>query len=286
MRHSIRRLAAGLFILLFGMAPVRAADIENAMPLDLVIPGAPARFLDLARHFVPDLADSEGAYLGRSIIEIRHLGGPDFANGDASSFGFYDVSFVMGKVDGKDRMLVLFDFAQAAPAAQGVAVLALYDVAGTRPQLLDAADIGFDASTSFFDQALLRVNPGTDVVLTMSSHFNSSQAYATQAMIMIRNDRLELIDSVTLLGERSCGTDRQQTITYAANPSDGKPYAPIKVTVTDTISAIEEECADLAPAELGTKEIRTSYVWSPGQGRYLPDSDALQKLEKENESRF
>lgn len=286
MRHAIARLAATLFILLFSMGAVPAADVENAAPMDLVIPGAPARFLDLARHFVPDLDGGDSGYVGHKLVEIRHLGGPDYANGDAEAYGFYDVAHVMTKVDGKDRMLVLFDFAQAAPAAQGVAVLALYDVAGTRPELLDAADIGFDAGTVFFDQALLPVGDGANVVLTLSSHFNSSQNYAVQSMIMVRNDRLELIDNITLLGERSCGLDRQQTIAYAANPADGKPYAPIKVTVTDTAAAIEEECAELKPSDLGTRQIKATYAWDKAKGRYLPDTDALARLERENESRF
>lgn len=280
------RLAATLLIFLLGIAAAPAADVENAAPLDLVIPGSPVRYLDLARHFVPDLDGGQEGFTGRKLIDIRHLGGPDYADGDAESFGIYDVSHIMTRVDGKDRMLVLFDFAQTAPATQGVAILALYDVSGTRPELLDAADAGFDASTYFFDQAVLPVNDGTNVVLMVSSHFNASQSYATQSMIMVRGDKLALIDSITLLGERSCGIDRQQTITYAADPGAGKPYAPIRVTVTDTASAIEEQCADLKPAQLGTRQFKTSYVWNLAQGRYVPDTDALIQLEKDNESRF
>lgn len=285
MKHSMVWLAAALLVLSVGVGAGRAADVENAMPNDLVIRGTPARFVDLARHFVPDLMGGEDGYEGSEIIDIRHLGGPDFANGDAKTFAFYDVAHIMTKVDGKDRLLVLFDFSQASSAAQGVAILALYDVAGTRPELLDAADIGFDASTSFFDQALLPVSDGTNVVLTLSSHFNSSQSYATQSMIMVRDDRFALIDSITLLGERNCGSDRQQTIAYAANAAEGKPYAPIQVTVTDTTSAIEEECADLKQIQLVTRVIKTRYLWNRDQNRYLPDSDALTRLEKENESR-
>lgn len=280
------RLAATLLIFLLGIAAAPAADVENAAPLDLVIPGSPVRYLDLARHFVPDLDGGQEGFAGRKLIDIRHLGGPDFANGDAETYGFYDVSHIMTRVDGKDRMLVLFDFAQTAPATQGVAILALYDVSGTRPELLDAADAGFDASTYFFDQAVLPVNDGTNVVLMVSSHFNASQSYATQSMIMARDDKLALIDSITLLGERSCGIDRQQTITYAADPGAGKPYAPIRVTVTDTASAIEEQCADLRPPTLGTREFKANYVWNAQQGRYQPDSDLLLRLEKDNESRF
>lgn len=286
MRHSIARLAATLLIFLSGIGTALAADVENAAPSDLVIPGSPARYVDLARHFVPDLEGSENGYGGHKLIDIRHLGGPDYADSDAETFGIYDVSHIMTRVDGKDRMLVLFDFAQTAPATQGVAVLALYDVSGTRPELLDAADAGFDASTYFFDQAVLPVSDATNVVLLVSSHFNSSQSYATQSMVMVRDDKFSLIDSITLLGERSCGVDRQQTIAYAANPGEGKPYAPIKITVTDTASAIQEECADLKPAKLGTQEIKASYVWNAQQARYLPDSDALARLEKDNESRF
>ena len=286
MMQAIARLVATLFILLLNVAALHAADVENSMPNDLVIRGAPARFVDLARHFVPDLMGGQDGYAGSQIIDIRHLGGPDFANGDAKTFAFYDVAHIMTKVDGKDRLLVLFDFSQASSAAQGVAVLALYNVAGTRPELLDAADVGFDASTSFFDQALLPVSDGTNVVLTLSSHFNSNQSYATQSMIMVRNDKLELIDSISLLGERNCGSDRQQTIAYAANPAVGKPYAPIQVAVTDTTSAIEEECADLKQTQLGTIVTKANYVWNRDRNRYLPDSDALARLEKENESRY
>lgn len=283
--HSIARLVATLFILLFNVAALQAADVENSMPNDLVIRGAPARYVDLARHFVPDLMGDENGYAGNEIIDVRHLGGPDFANGDAKAFAFYDVAHIMTKVDGKDRLLVLFDFSQASSAAQGVAVLALYDVSGNRPELLDAADVGFDASTSFFDQALLPVSESTNVVLTLSSHFNSNQSYATQSMIMVRDDTLSLIDGITLLGERNCGSDRQQTIAYAANPAEGKPYAPIQIVVTDTTSAIEEECADLKQTKLGSRMIKARYVWNSNQNRYLPDSDALALLEKENESR-
>jgi hypothetical protein len=263
----------------------RAADVEFPAPDNAVSVHGVTTYLDLARHFVPDIRNTGNGYAGTKRIKIRHIAGPGYENEDATSFGFYDIARVMMRADGKDRLLVLFDFAQAAQTAQGVAVLALYDITH-QPVLLDAADIGFDQSTYFFDQALMPVAEGSDVVLTMSSHFNSSQSYVTQSMIMVRNDKLELIDTAMLFGERNCGVDRQQTIAYAANPSQGAPYAPIKVTVNDTTSAIEEVCADLAPAQLGKKEINVTYAWDTAAGKYVPDSDALDQLARENESRF
>jgi hypothetical protein len=286
MGHSSARGVATLFSLLMAVSSGWTADIENSPVVKVVVPGTQTRFLDLARQFVPDLDGTDNTLIGKKLNPVRHIGGPELANEDVTTFGLYDVSHVMMKTDGKDRLLVLFDFSQAASAGQGVAVLALYDLSPEKPALLDAADIGFDASTSFFDQALLPVSDGTDVILTLSSHFNSSQSYATQSMILVRNDKFELIDSTSLLGERYCGIDRQQVIRYAANPAEGKPYAPIKVTVTDTTSAIEEVCADLKSTELGTRQIKATYIWNTEKGRYLPDSDAMERLEKDNESRY
>lgn len=286
MKHSIARAIAALIFLIAGIVPGLAADVENSPLVQVVMPGGQTRFLDLARHFVPDLDGMDNVFTGKTFNPVRHIGGRDFANEEVETFGLFDVSHVRMKADGKERFVVLFDFSQAADAAQGVAILALYDLAAGRPKLLDAADIGFDASTYFFDRALLPVSEGTDVILTSSSHYNSSQSYATQSMILVRNDRFELIDSTGLFGERHCGVDRQQVIHYAANPSQGKPYAPITVTVTDTASAIEEACADLKSAQLGTKQIRTTFIWNAGKRRYLPDSDVMERLEKDNQSRY
>lgn len=265
--------------------PAGAADIDFPAAEDAVTTHGATTYLDLARHFVPDIRNTGNGYVGTRHIDIRHIAGKDFAAIGGDAFGFYDISSVKLTTGGKERLLVLFDFAQVTKEAQGLAVLALYDVSG-QPFLLDAADIGFDQSTYFFDQALVPVGNDANVVLTMSTHFNSSQTYNSQVMTMVRGDRLERIDDVTLLSDRNCGVERQQSISYAANPAEGKPYAPVKVTVTDVQSAIAEVCAELTPPELGKREARTTYVWDTGQNRYLPDSDAIDKLETENETRF
>lgn len=286
MRHSIAQVTAALIFLFGAIAPAWPADVDNSPLVQTVTAGSRTRFLDLARHFVPDLDGTGGSFSGRKLNPVRPIGGSDSESRETDTFGLFDVSHAMMKADGKSRLLVLFDFSLSANAAQGVAILALYDVANEEPALLDAADIGFDASTSFFDQALLPVSDEADVILTLSSHFNSSQAYSTQSMILVRHDRFELVDSTWLLGERNCGIDRQQVIDYAADPAQGRPYAPIRVTVTDTTSAIEEVCADLKSTQQDTKQITVTYVWNPSEARYVADSDAIERLEKDNESRY
>jgi hypothetical protein len=281
-----RRIFMLVTVLLALLAPsASAADVDFPSPDSAVSARGMTTYLDLARHFVPDIKAADGAYVGKSLIALRHLGGTPYAIQPEDTFGFFDVGTVMMKTEGKERRLVLFDFAQGGNAQEGVAVLALYDVSG-EPKLLDAVDVGFDESTFFLGQALLPIAPGSDAILTMSSHFNSNQNYVTQAIIMVRNDRLELIDTVSLFDEKSCGMERHQTISHAANPAAGKPYAPIVVTVTDTTTATIEDCGDGAPASATERQVRTTYKWQTASNHYLPDSDGLVKLAKENQQRF
>jgi hypothetical protein len=282
-----------VFTLLFLTLPLRpafAADVDFPSPDTAVNQYNITTYLDLARHFVPDIKPSDSGYVGKQHIPVRHIAGKDFENGDATDFGFYDISTVTMHADGKERLLVLFDFAQAAQTPDGVAVLALYDVS-KEIKLLDAADIGFDQSTSFFDQALMPVSPASDVILTMSTHFNSSQTYTTQSMIMVRDDRLQLIDTAFLFSDKLCAVERQQNIRYAANPdtadpSTADPYAPITVFVTETATPTGAACGNETVPPAGTREIRVSYKWDTTTGRYVRDSDALEKLAKANEQRF
>jgi hypothetical protein len=281
--------SARIFLsLLLLAAPLRsacAADVHFPAPDAAVNQYSITTYLDLARHFVPDIAPSDSGYAGKRRIPIRHIAGKDFENGEATTFGFYNISTVTMHADGKERLLVLFDFAQAAATAQGMAVLALYD-AGKEVRLLDAADIGFDQSTYFFDQALMPVAPGSDVILTMSTHFNSSQTYTTQSMIMVRGDRLQLVDTASLFNDKLCTAERQQNIRYAANPGAARPYAPITVFVTETATPTGADCGSDPVPPLGSREIRVTYRWDVTAGGYLRDSDALERLARANEQRF
>lgn len=284
MRFSLWRVLVALVLVL----PARlagAADVDFPAPDTAVSQYGITTYLDLARHFIPDIKPSDSGYAGKQHIPIRHIAGKDFDNSDADTFGFYDISTVSMHAEGKERLLVLFDFAQAAETAKGVAVLALYDV-GKEIKLLDAADVGFDQSTYFFDQALMPVAPGSDVILTMSTHFNDSQTYTTQSMIMVRDDRLELIDTASLFNDKSCASESQQNIRYAANPGAAKPYAPITVFVSETTTPTGADCGGETAPQALNREIQVIYKWDTTAGKYLRDSDALDRLAKANEQRF
>jgi hypothetical protein len=281
-----RRVFLPVLLLLAALAQAAlAGEVEFPSPDTAVTARSSTTYLDLARHFVPDIKPADGAYVGKTLIALRHLSGSAYAMQPDDTYGFFDVGTLRMKVDGNERLLTLFDFAQAGKALEGVAVLALYDIAG-EPRLLDAVDIGFDQSTYFFEQGLLPIAEGSDAILTMSTHFNSSQSYVTMVMAMVARDRLELIDTISLFDDKACGVERHQTIAFSANPDAGKPYAPIKVTVTDATTTTVEDCGDGAQPSASQRQVQATYKWQTASGRYLPDSDGLVRLAKQNQQRF
>ncbi len=163
-------------------------------------------------------------------------------------------------------------------------VLALFDPAA-QPALLDAADIAFDQSTFFRDPLVLPVASDAAAVLTMSTHFSSSQDYVTNALLLLAGDRLALVDTVFTFDDKNCGYERTQFAGFQTGGSNGA-YADIEVSVNEKTTHTEEVCTGQdVPAE-GTRTIGVTYRWDAANGRYAPDSEAFEKLAREDESRF
>jgi hypothetical protein len=162
-------------------------------------------------------------------------------------------------------------------------VLALYDITG-KPKLLDAVNVAVDRSTYFREPGKLSVSAGDDVLIAMSTHFNSSQGYVITPLILARSDRFELIDMIYTFDENLCAYKRTQDVVFETL-ADGQPYAAIKVTVTDATVPNGESCDD-APPEAASQHISATYHWDKATSRYARDSDALDKLAGENAKRF
>ncbi|TIO26245.1 MAG: hypothetical protein E5X96_08485, partial [Mesorhizobium sp.] len=161
------------------------------------------------------------------------------------------------KAGGKDRLTMLFDLGDSPDSAEGYAVLALYDLTGGKPALLDAVNVAVDRSTYFREPNKLSVGAGDDILITMSTHFNSSHGYVITPLIMVRNDKFELIDMIYTFDERLCTYSRKQDIAFKA-VADGRPHAAVKVTVTDATIPSGESCDDEAP-EASSKDISAIY---------------------------
>lgn len=238
-------------------------------------------YLDLARMVIPDLADKDGFYRGSMPIQMRHIEGPDSGGSPPEASGLSDTGVLAIKAGGKDRLAMLFDLGSSSDSAEGFAVLALYDLAG-KPRLLDAVNVAVDRSSYFRDPGKLAIGPNHDAIITLSTHFNSSQGYVSTPLILVRDDRFELIDMIYTFDESLCAYRRTQELAFQTI-ADGQPYATIKATVTDATVPNGESCDDPAP-EASSRDISVTYHWDGTA--YIKGSDALDKLAGENANRF
>ena len=276
----------GLAALFLGLSPALARAAEVTFPeLEAAVPGhKDVSYFDLARDIVPDLTKANGIYQGHVVVDIRHIGGPDDASSPPETINLPGIAVLPIRSDGRDRLLLLLDFGDAADSANGFAVLALYDLSSGQ-RLLDAANVAYDRSTYFRDGASLAISGDTDAVVTMSTHFNSSQGYVTTALILPRGDRLELIDTIFTFDESLCEFRREQVPSFKVIGAAGGRFAPIEATVTETTTPSDESCGAKKP-EPATRTITVTYKWDDAASRYAPDSDALERLAVENQSRF
>ena len=276
------------FILAFVLLPwlwtAAAAQAVSFPEFGSAIPGhKDVTYLDLARMVIPDLAlNADGFYHGGLPIEMRHIEGPD-SGGSPPESSLPNAGVLAIKAGGKDRLAMLYDLGDSPDSAEGYAVLALYDVTA-KPKLLDAVNVAVDRSTYFREPGKLSVGAGDDVLITMSTHFNSSQGYVITPLIMVRDDKFELVDMISTFDENLCAYRRTQDVAFQTI-ADGQPYAAIKVTVTDATAPSDESC-DEQPPEAQSHAISVTYHWDKKTSHYVKDSDALDKLAGENAKRF
>ena len=283
MRPTLLRFVLALVLLPF-LWTAAGAQAVSFPELGSALPGhQDVTYLDLARMVIPDLsADSDGFYKGGSPIDMRHIEGPDSGGSPPEASSLPNAAVLDIKAGGRDRLAMLFDFGDSPDSAEGYAALALYDITA-KPRLLDAVNVAVDRSTYFRDPGKLSVSPNDDLLITMSTHFNSNQGYVSTPLIMVRNDRFELIDMIHTFDENLCAYKRTQDIAF--RPIAGKPYAAIKATVTDATMPSGESC-DEAPPKASSHKISVTYRWDKKTSRYVKDSDAFERLSAENAKRF
>ncbi|TPM36226.1 hypothetical protein [Mesorhizobium sp. B2-3-4] len=270
-----------LLPLLFSAAGAQdAASPDIGKPID---GHADTTYADLVRMVVPDLTAKDDYYVGSSPIEMRHIAGPENDSSPPEATSIFNPTVLSIKAGGKDRLAMLVDLGESPDSAEGYAVLALYDLT-SKPKLLDAVNVATDRFTFFRHPAKLSLGAGDDALMISSTHFNSSQGYMSTPVILVRNDRFELIDIIYTLDENDCSYRRSQNLAFQAL-GDGQPYAAIKATISDKTTPNEEDCGE-PPPPAASSDISVTYRWDQKTSRYVADSDAFDKLSAENEKRF
>lgn len=273
------RLGLLVFLLLPGWA---MAEIRSVQPTDALPGHADKTYLDLIGMVVPDIELVDGGYKGTALLPMHHIGGEDADPPDITTLG--PISSLDVKSEGKPRVALLFDLGQSPDAAESFSVLALYDIVGA-PRLLAAVGVGLDRFTSLYEPAVMPVSAANDVIVTASTHFNSNQSYMITAMILVRDDLLQLVDYVFTLDERACAYERRQVPTYTARPGAAL-FADIHASVKDTITPSDADCGEEAKEDAVERAVTTIYRWDQSLEKYAPDGDDLERLQEENRERL
>ncbi|BCH27722.1 hypothetical protein [Mesorhizobium sp. L-8-3] len=251
-------------------------------PMERLRLGLDETYADLVRLVVPGITVDAGRYSRGRTIAVRDIGGKNPDGLGPASTEFIRVAAIPVRSGGPNRTALLLDFGMGQDVV-GYAILALFDVTDG-PRLLDAANVAFGDHTIFLDPVRLPVGAGADLLVTQSTHSNSSQGYTTTALILARDDRFELVDTIFAFSERACAYERTQQIDVRQDV--GERPADISASVTETIADTGERCDGVTALEPGTREITVTYRWDAAADRYMPDSDAFEVLARENEERF
>lgn len=239
--------------------------------------------LDLVRLVAPDAVVADGVARGTRLVQMRYVSGGDEVPPSPTGFAISGIIAIDVRSAGKERLAALIAPGSLENTDDPIAVLALFDISGT-PRLLDAVDVALDRDTSLVDGGRLVLGSGTDALLTRSSHFNSSQGYASTALILVKDDRFELIDTIFTFDENVCNFERRQDAGFKPVPKAGG-MADIAAAVTETTVPRDEACEGETPPA-GIRTVAVTYRWDAATGRYKPDSDAFELLARENETRF
>ncbi len=253
-------------------------------------PGHAGTYFDLVKQIAPDLAPvGDGSAAGHLAAELRFSDGEWSA--DAGEPVTIDrVTALALRAEGEQRLMLLVDLGDGGDRAESFTALALYDDAPT-PKLLDVVDASYDQFTVFGDPPLLDLSPDDQAILVRNTHSNSNQSYDSTVLLFVRDGRLSEIDSVLAFSDWNCDLEHRQETSFEVVPDPGKPYAAIRASVVDEVIARDptEEgmCGDEekhpAPYQ---RAVSATYRWDAGAEKFVPNSDALDKLAGDDTNRF
>ena len=259
---SVTLLRVVLVALAICWMPIERVIAEPVMRPDLAdrVGGThDMTFADLVRLVVPAAGDT--------MVAVREIGGEVVEEFEPASIAAPRLAAVPVHSGGLERMAVLLDFGSGKDVV-GLAVLALFDIAG-EPRLLDAANVASGNRTYFLDPARLPVGADGALLAIGSTHVNSSQSYTTVPLVLVRDDRLELVDFIFVFDERACGYERTQRLALRQGASE--PFADIVASVTEVTTPSGHDCGEAAVTGAGTRTITVTYRWDSGAQRYNPE---------------
>ncbi|MDF2119420.1 hypothetical protein PY365_28035 [Roseiarcaceae bacterium H3SJ34-1] len=258
-----------------GAAELGLYDIADKLPGHSTV-----SYFDLLKQVVPDLSAGKDAATGRRIGTLRHIAGPDSGAGAPDVIRISSLQALTFQAQGKPAIAILAEIGEVEASVEQPVVLAVFED-GESPRLLDFVDVGMDRLTGFGSPKLLRIGPNDQAIVTDSQHFNSNENFGAQALIFMRDGKLQLIDTFSTFGVSLCSRRETQTLSFRAQAAGGTaPYFAIAVSLKEQRVRTGETCAGEKRLAPYARTVTTTYGWNPAKGRFVAKSDAIKRLEK------
>jgi hypothetical protein len=252
-------------------ANAEAASVR-VEPGAVVSLGSSMRYQDLAAALLPDMTGDGSKGDLTPGKGIRHIGGADMlaytVQTEPQSIARLDFVSPTGK-----RALILFDFGTAEDAAQSVAILGLYDLAG-EPKLLDAADVGYDRFTSFQAPEIAFAAPDAPVTFFRSSHLNAGEEYVQTSLVSLAGDRINLIDSIGTMNWNGCAWSIMSDLGFRATSGTIRATIHIRKTKLDGTGCEPNRIE----RRIKPGRIDGTYVWEASRKRFKARTAAFKSI--------
>ncbi|WP_062578155.1 MULTISPECIES: hypothetical protein [unclassified Rhizobium] len=240
---------------------------------DVVAGHSGTTYLELLQQVMPDLDDKGG---GRLSKPLRHIAS-GYGGEPPMSLDIGSLRVLAFMAEGRRHIAVLTGIGSVEATVEQPVLLAVFDDEHN-PKLLDAVDIGMDRDTSYGTPALVDIGRENEALVTRSSHFNSSEGFATTALIMLQRSKLTLIDTFSTYGVRVCGASTQQVLGLEGRPTQAKEF-DILVVIEERAEPTGETCDGESPDAAPVTRAETVYRWDGKAMNFRAMSDALEKLQ-------
>jgi len=272
------KMIALVLVALLGVAPAGAQETTRTeVKITDAVPGHPGvTYGALLQQIMPDLAPSDG---GKSEIwatpKIEGLLDPDGLPDEGGSASFANLYTLEMKDGGRPVLVVM------APDLSGNAFLALvaaFDMSAATPKLIDYVNAAMDRITSL--GTTVNLAEGTDGITITGWHNNSNENYENVQVLMLQKEKLASVMYAGTYSLLVCGMDMKQVGELMPEPDDGKPYAALVYTVTQTVTRPEEDCDDDGMERLPTGVMTARHVfrWDEAAAKFAATSHNSDQL--------
>lgn len=285
--------AAALVAVLAVATPLCFTGTSRADALDPSdhVPDHPTvTYFDLVRQVVTDLdsPSRKDEPTAHSIVPYRHIEGDNAKTDPAGAVAIQLLTARPVHAGGKSRLALMIDLGSSDGAVAEFTLLALFDLA-EHPKLLDVVEVGTDRLTGFTDKPVLPLAQGaerkSDLIVIDSDHFNSNEDFVGTELLLVRNDRFELVGVLFTFDAKLCASMRQQLPAIATRPDLSRRYRQIRVAVHETVTLQSDKtgCSGEKVPRPFTRTYHAIYRWNAHREKFEITSSDLKRLDRENE---